>query len=194
MMQRKRGRWIAIVFPLALVATSFNAGAARATISSWIISKYPLQATARQTTVTSTRLWALLIGINLYTAPTVANIGARQDAQGIAYTLEHLGWRSDHIIAMTDRDATAQHIIDGIRWLASKTTYVSTVVFHYSGHENFRWISPDSDGDTRDVMIWASDNRYINDGTLGLELNRVAAYHMWIDISTCRAAGFDDYG
>ena len=25
-------------------------------------------------------------------------------------------------------------------------------------------------------------------------MNRVAAYHMWIDISTCRAAGFSDYG
>jgi hypothetical protein len=25
-------------------------------------------------------------------------------------------------------------------------------------------------------------------------MNRVAAYHMWIDFSTCRAAGFNDLG
>ncbi|HLW16408.1 MAG TPA: caspase family protein [Actinomycetota bacterium] len=193
-MRRIPGRSIGIVVVLALASTWLGAAPARASLSSWILTKYPLQAHATQGTAASTRKWALLIGLNDYAAPTVDNIGARQDAEGLATTLVHLGWRTDHIIVIKDRDGTAQHILDGIRWLAYKTRSNSTVVFHYSGHENFRWTSVDSDGDTRDVMIWAADNRYINDGTLGLELNRVAAYHMWIDISTCRAAGFDDYG
>ena len=191
-----RARLIAIMLPLALAATSFNAGPARASLSSWILSAYPTQARATQGTALSTRKWALLIGINDYVAPTADNIGARQDAQSIETTLVHLGWRTDHIILLTDLNATAQHIIDGIRWLAYKTRSNSTVVFHYSGHENYRWVSSgsDSDRDTRDVMIWAANNRYITDDTLGYELNHVVAYHMWIDISTCRASGFDDYG
>ncbi len=193
-MRRARGRSIGIAVGLALVSTGLCTSPARASLSSWILTKYPLQSHATQTTAPSTQKWALLIGINIYARPTAANVGARQDAEATANLLVHLGWRGDHIIVIKDMDATAAHIIDGIRWLAYKSRSNSTVVFHYSGHENFRWASPDSDGDTRDVMIWAADNRYINDGTLGLEMNRVVAYHMWIDISTCRAAGFDDSG
>lgn len=193
-MRRRPGRSIRIVVALAAASTWVGIAPARASLSSWILTKYPVQAHATQTTAASTHKWALLIGINDYASPTVDNIGARQDAEGLGYTLVKLGWRTDHIIVMKDRDATAQHIIDGIRWLAYKTRTNSIVVFHYSGHENYTRTLADGDNETRDVEIWAADNRYIIDGTLGREMNRVAAYHMWIDISTCRAAGFSDYG
>src|SRR5690349_5473577 len=136
-MRRVPGRSTGIVVALTLASTWVGIGPARASLSSWILTKYPLQAHAGQSTVSSTHRWALLIGINDYAYPTVDNIGARQDADSIAATLVHLGWRSDHIIVMRDRDATAQHIIDGIRWLAYKTRTDSIVVFHYSGHENY---------------------------------------------------------
>ena len=93
-----------------------------------------------------------------------------------------------------DRAGTARHIIDAIRWLSLKTTTASRVVFHYAGHEKYTRTLTDGDNETKDVEIWASDNRLIIDGTLGREMNRVRAYRMWIDISTCRAAGFNDYG
>ncbi|TMK52728.1 MAG: caspase family protein [Actinobacteria bacterium] len=191
---RRPVRSIAISLPLALIATLASTAPARAALSSWIIGKYPLQAAAAQTSAASTHKWALLIGINDYASPTVDNIGARQDAEGLRTTLVNLGWRTDHVILIRDRDATAQHIIDGIRWLSYKTKSNSIVVFHYSGHENHTRTLADGDNETMDVELWAADNHYILDGTLGREMNRVAAYHMWIDISTCRAAGFSDYG
>jgi hypothetical protein len=192
-MRRVPGRSIGIVVALALASTWIGAAPARASYS-WIKYRYPAQAAASEDGTTPGRKWALLIGINDYAAPTVDNIGARQDAQSFQYVLQKLGWRSDHIILMLDRDATADHIIQGIRWLSYKTKADSVVVFHYSGHENYTRTLADGDDETRDVEIWAADNHYILDGILGQEMNRVAAYHMWIDLSTCRASGFADAG
>jgi hypothetical protein len=190
----KRIMFAAVIVLTALVAAPIVVAPADAsiTLSSWIRYKYPKQVAATQSSAAATKRWALLIGINTYAYPTVANIGSRQDAETLYSLLIHLGWRSDHIILMRDRDATAAHIIDGIRWLALKSNTASTSVFHYSGHENYRLSSTDEDG--RDIAIWAADNRYIYERELGVELGRINAYHMWIDISTCRAAGFDEPG
>jgi caspase domain-containing protein len=165
------------------------------TLSSWIKATYPSQAKAREySTVPATKRWALLIGLNNYASPTVDLTGSRQDAEELRNILLRFGWRSDHIMLIRDGLGTAQHIIDAIRWLSLKTTTASTVVFHYAGHEKYTRTTADGDNETRDVEIWAANNRYIIDGTLGREMNRVRAYRMWIDISTCRAQGFSDYG
>jgi hypothetical protein len=79
-----------------------------------------------------------------------------------------------------------------MRWLASKTTNTSTVVFHYAGHENWSRSSTEDGG--KNVAFWAADNRLIYEKTVGQELGRVRASHMWIDVATCRAAGFDEPG
>jgi len=185
----------ALLVSTMLLATGPNTAGASITLSAWIKSKFPIQVAATQSSSRpATMRWALLIGLNDYASPTADNIGARQDAESMWYTLTKLGWRSDHIIVIKDRDGSAAHIIDGIRWLASKTTSISTVVFHYSGHENYTRTLADGDNEAIDVELWASDNRLIIDGTIGREMNRVAAYHMWIDFSTCRAAGFNDAG
>ena len=162
--------------------------------SSWIKSKYPKQASASQSSDPATKYWALLIGLNDYAGRTEDNVGSRQDAESMQTMLLKLGWRQDHIMLIRDRDGTASHIIDGIRWLASKTNSSSTAVFHYSGHENWTRTTADGDNESRDVEIWAADNRNIIDGTLGKEFNRIGAGRMWIDFATCRAAGFNDAG
>ena len=192
----------AVSLTLALAGTSahvpFDIVTARPvsiTLSSWLKAAYPTQAAARErSTDPRTKRWALLIGINDYASPTVDNVGSRQDAVELRTVLTNLGWRSDHIILLTDRAATARHIIDALRWLELKTTTASTVVFHYAGHEKYTRTTADGDNETRDVELWAADNRVIIDGTLGREMGRVRAYRMWIDISTCRAAGFTDAG
>ena len=162
-------------------------------VSSWIKSKYPKQAAATQTSDPATKYWALLIGLNDYAGSTTDNVGSRQDAQTLQSLLLKLGWRQDHIILITDRDGTAAHIIDGIRWLASKTNSSSTAVFHYSGHEDWQTSAADHD-DSREIEIWASDNRMITEVAIGKEFNRIGAGRMWIDFATCRAAGFDEPG
>jgi hypothetical protein len=161
----------------------------------WIGQAYPNQAKASQSNDSpSTMYWALLIGINEYSGGTENNVGSRQDVESLAQYLVKAGWRTDHIITIKDRNATAAHIIDGIRWLASKTNSSSTVIFQYAGHENWTRTNSDGDSEGRDVEIWATNNRYIIDGTLGRELGRVQAARMWLDFATCRAQGFSDAG
>ena len=186
----------AILTLASLAAYAQPAGASTTLISSWIKYKYPAQAKATQTnSIASTKRWALIIGINNYASPTVDNVGSRQDAESLDfYLLKKRGWRADHVILMRDSDATAQHIIDGIRWLRAKTNGYSFVIFHYAGHENHTRTLADGDNESMDVEIWAANNRYILDGTLGREMGYVRAYQMWIDITTCRAAGFTDPG
>lgn len=177
----------------ASYGTYTAAGSVSSTSSSWVNKYYPKQAAATQTSSDpASSYWALIIGINDYSGSTASNVGSRQDAESLSSYLQKLGWHSDHILLLRDLPATTSHIVDAIRWLASKTTSSSTVVFHYAGHENWR---PSSSEDTgRDVGIWASDNRMIYEKTLGDELGRVQAAHMWLDFATCRAAGFDAAG
>jgi hypothetical protein len=138
----------------------------------------------------ATYYWAFIIGINDYAGSTESNVGSKQDAVQLSHYLATLGWRSDHILVMTESDATASHIIAGMRWLESKTTSQSVAVFHYAGHENWKHGKTEN----RDVAIWAHDNKLIYDDTVGKELGRVRAGRMWIHFATCRAGGFTDAG
>ena len=150
------------ILTLASIAAYVQPAHATTTlISSWIKAKYPAQARATQTnSIAATKRWALLIGINNYASPTVDNVGSRQDAESMYFYLtKKRGWRADHIILMRDGDATAAHIIDGIRWLRAKTNGYSFVVFHYAGHENHTRTTADGDNETTDVEIWAANNR-----------------------------------
>jgi caspase domain-containing protein len=156
---------------------------------------YPSQSRAgRVSGVPASSYWALLIGINAYAGSTRDNIGSYQDARDLRKHLLSLGWRSDHIVLLTNTNATASMILQSIRWLASKTNSSSVVVFNYAGHEKPVRSSSDGDNESRDIALWASDNRLILDGTLGKELNRVRAAKMWLNFAVCRAAGFDDAG
>lgn len=157
--------------------------------------KYPEQANAYvDPSIPATNYWALLIGINDYAGSTRDNVGSYQDARDLRKHLLSLGWHSDHIALIANRDATATRIIQGIRWLASKTDSSSVVVFHYAGHEKPLRTSSDGDNESRDVALWVSDNKLILDGVLGREMNKVAAAKMWIDMAVCRAGGFSDAG
>ena len=157
--------------------------------------KYPEQANASiDPSVPATNYWALLIGINDYAGSTRDNVGSYQDARDLRKHLLSLGWHSDHIALIANRDATATRIIQGIRWLASKTNSSSVVVFHYAGHEKPLKTSSDGDNESRDVALWVADNKLIIDGKLGSEMSKVAAAKMWIDMAVCRAGGFSDAG
>jgi caspase domain-containing protein len=158
-------------------------------------SRYPAQVNAtRQDGLPASNYWALLIGINDYAGSTRDNIGSYQDASALASYMVSLGWQSDHILVMANRDATAGQIVEGMRWLQSKTDDSSVVVFHYSGHEQPTRSSSDGDNESRDVALWAADNRLVLDGVLGRELGRVRSASMWVNLAVCRAGGFSDPG
>jgi len=156
---------------------------------------FPSQSRATyQSSNPATNYWALLIGINQYSGSTKDNIGSYQDAYNLRKYLLSLHWHADHITLLGNSKATASMVIQSMRWLASKTNSSSTVVFYYAGHERPGHSTSDGDSESMDVGLWASDNRTVWDGTIGKELGKVRARHMWIGISSCRAGGFSDSG
>jgi hypothetical protein len=184
---------------VAAIAGAFVAAALANTVSSASSPKFRDLYPAQQAATTdpsdpATNYWALLIGINDYAGKTKDNVGSFQDAKTLRSHLLANNWHSDHIVLLGNRQATASMIIQSIRWLASKTSGSSIVVFNYSGHEKPFHSSSDGDNEKRDIGLWASDNRYILDGILGREMNKVRASKMWINFAVCRAQGFNDRG
>lgn len=157
--------------------------------------RFPAQHAATQDPAdpASTR-WALLIGINEHRG-VADNVGSRQDAEDLRAQLLARGWRDDHILVLTDRQATRDGIVAGIAWLADKTDERSVAVFHYSGHSK-KWYGRDVDGDgeVTDEGLWPSDNRFIVDSELVGLLDPVRPHALWLSFATCNAAGLADPG
>ena len=126
--------------------------------------------------------WALLIGIDHFQGATRPNTGAVGDAEDTRAALLAAGFPADHIKTLTDGAATNSAIKDGLAWLASKSTDTSFSVFAYSGHVK-------QVGSTE--SIWPTDNQFISDTDLANRLRAVKGY-MWVNISGCEAAGFDE--
>ncbi|MFN2555757.1 MAG: caspase domain-containing protein [Nitriliruptorales bacterium] len=143
----------------------------------------------------ATSLWAVLIGVNQHHGPTRTNVGSRQDAEDLHRYLLSLGWRSDHIVLLTDLAATRPAIEQAIAWLASKTDRASTAVFHYSGHtKQWKDRNADADPEVPDEGIWPADNQHMVDREFVDRLAAVNAGRMWVTLSTCEAAGFEELG
>ena len=134
--------------------------------------------------------WALIVGIDHFQGRTRPNVGAVGDARDVRDALVRHGWREDHIVMLTEEDATAGAIRDGFRWLAERSTDNSYSVFHYSGHVKLK-SSADGDGEGTDEHLWPHDNRHIPDGELAAAMRAVRGW-LWVDIAGCEAAGFDD--
>jgi hypothetical protein len=126
--------------------------------------------------------WALVIGIDHFQGATRPNTGAIGDAEDTRAALLAAGWAGDHIKTLTDANATAAGIRDGLAWLASKSTDTSFSVFAYSGHVK-------QVGSTE--SIWPHDNQFISDTDLAASLRSVKGY-LWAHFSGCEAAGFDE--
>ncbi len=158
-------------------------------------ARYPDQVAAVQDFRPASTRWALLIGVNEHLGRVSDNIGSRQDAEDLRAQLLAHGWLDDHILLITDRDATRTNIIAGMRWLSDKTDPASLAIFHYSGHSK-KWYGRDIDGDGEpfDVGLWPTDDRYIPDAEVVRELAGVEAFGFWVSFATCNAAGFDDPG
>ncbi len=142
-----------------------------------------------------TTRWALIIGINKHRGSVRDNVGSAQDAHDLRAHLLSLGWRDDHIVLITDYDATHANITAGMTWLAKKTTTESVAAFHYSGHSK-KWYDQDYDGDGEitDEGLWPTDDRFIPDSEVASRLGGVRAGSFWINIGACNSAGFNDPG
>jgi hypothetical protein len=135
--------------------------------------------------------WAFVVGINNYAGSTHDTVGGTGDAIDVRDALRRAGFADDHMLVLTDGQATAQAIREGLGWLGDHSTDTSLSVFHYSGHVKQIGGDLDHDGEALDEYLWGTDNRYIADGEVAGWLKRVRG-RLWADIAGCEAAGFDD--
>ena len=143
--------------------------------------KYPEHAAASQVDgQPSTFHWAVIIGVDDYQGRVGSTLGSVADATVLRDELFRRGWRGDHVLTLTDGDATRDWIVRALEWLASKTDERSTVIFTKSGH--MRHNSGNS-------ALWPADNNYIWNADFGRMIGAVAADRMWISIQGCHAEG-----
>ncbi|HUQ39594.1 MAG TPA: caspase family protein [Acidimicrobiales bacterium] len=135
--------------------------------------------------------WALLVGVNAYRGKVQKTIGSVGDVADVRQLLIANGWASDHILVLTDDNATAARIREGFRWLAGHSSDASYSVFHYSGHVKQMTGDLDRDGEDKDEFLWPVDNNYISDGEFGAAMRAVKGW-AWVNVSGCEAAGFNE--
>lgn len=81
------------------------------------------------------QVFALLVGINAYTAPVSALKGCLNDvAQFESWLRENVAGRGLAIETLLDADATRANVIRGFRRFLSRAGAGDTVVFQYAGH------------------------------------------------------------
>ena len=135
--------------------------------------------------------WALVVGITDYAGRTVSTAAGAADAADFREMLLQNGFAPDHILTLTEQQATAANIRNGLQWLVDRSSPNSFSVFHFSGHVKQMGGDRDRDGEKTDEYLWPYDNRFLADRELADQANRLRGL-AWIDIAGCEAAGFDD--
>ena len=140
---------------------------------------------------TDSERWALIVGITDYAGRTSSTAAGAADAADFREMLLRNGFPADHILTLTEQQATAAQIRKGLQWLVDRSSPNAFSVFHYSGHVKQLSGDRDRDGEKQDEFLWPHDNAFIADGELADYSRRLRGL-AWIDIAGCEAAGFDD--
>ncbi|MDP9183032.1 MAG: caspase family protein, partial [Actinomycetota bacterium] len=131
--------------------------------------------------------WAVVIGVGDYGGSTHSTVGGAGDAVAVREALLSAGWRSDHILTVTDGAATATGIRNAFTWLASHSKPNTFSLLHFSGHVCIASRGPCPSGH---AYLWSYDNRFIPDTEVRSAMSRVQGYS-WMDIAGCEAGAFD---
>ncbi|MFN2540485.1 MAG: caspase family protein [Mycobacteriales bacterium] len=138
-------------------------------------------------TASAMNRWALVIGIQDYAGRTESTVGGVGDAAAVRSALLHSGWRDDHILVLTERDASAEGIRAGIAWLVGHSTPDTFTLLHYSGHICIASRGPCGSGHT---WLWSQDNRFLSEDEVAARLSGLQGY-TWLDVAGCEAGAFD---
>lgn len=142
---------------------------------------YPQHARAEQVDgQPATFHWAVIVGVDDYQGRTGSTLGSVADATVLRNALLARGWRNDHVLTLTEGQATHDGIVRGLEWLARKTDERSTVVFSSSGHMRHKG---------GNSAIWPVDNNYLWNADFGRMVGAIRADRMWISIQGCHAEG-----
>ena len=135
--------------------------------------------------------WAVLVGVNNYQGKTVDTVGSLGDVADLRDVLLRSGWRDDHILVLTENNATATRIRESWKWLIARATDTSFSVFHYSGHVKQMAGDKDRDGEDTDEFLWSVDNQFLSDGEFAASMRQLHGWG-WVSVSGCEAAGFNE--
>lgn len=134
--------------------------------------------------------WALLIGIEQYQGQTQDIVGGAGDVSLMRDLLIRNGWSAERIRTLTNGQATASAIREGLEWIASHCGSPSSrCVVHYTGHT--KQISTGEGGEGLHEYLWPTDNKFISDTEFSGYIRRLKG-HAWINVAACEAAGFDN--
>ncbi|MCW2605907.1 MAG: hypothetical protein JWO60_600 [Frankiales bacterium] len=137
-------------------------------------------ASAAPPTASGSERWALIVGVTDYSGRTSSTVGGAADARLVRDVLLRSGWRSDHIRILTERQATAQAVSNGLAWLVANSSPSTFSMFHYSGH-----VKQTSAGE----YLWPYDNRFLLDADVARVLQGIRGTG-WTSISGCEGGGF----
>jgi hypothetical protein len=138
-------------------------------------------------TIPATQRWAVLIGIQDYAGTTHSTYGARGDVTAIRTALLRSGWRTDHILTLTDGQASGQAVINAMAWLADHSRPDTFTLFHFSGQV---CISSRGGCPPGHTYLWGYDNKFIPESTVGAVLSAVQG-RAWFDFAGCESGAFD---
>ena len=131
--------------------------------------------------------YALVVGVKDYAGSTHDTVGAIGDALAVRRALIGSGWRSDHILTLTDGQASAAGIRNGLAWLRAHSSPRTFSVFHYSGHVCIASRGPCDSGQ---AWLWGQDNRMVGAHEVVATLKQVQG-RQWTDIAGCEGGAFD---
>jgi hypothetical protein len=155
-----------------------------------VVSDSPVTAAGTGPSASSDR-WALVVGITDYAGRTTSTAAGAADAADFREVLLRNGFPPDHVLTLTEGQATATGIRSGMQWLVDRSSPNAFSVFHYSGHVKQLSGDRDRDGESLDEYLWPHDNVFISDAELSDVAGRLQGL-AWIDIAGCEAGGFDD--
>lgn len=133
--------------------------------------------------------WAVVIGIQDYAGSTHSTQGGLGDAQAVRRALLTSGWLPDHILMVTDSDATAAGIRNAFSWLAARSGPRTFSLLHFSGHVCIASRGSCGSGHT---WLWSYDNRFLPEYEVKQLWGRVRGYG-WLDVAGCEAGAFDTH-
>ena len=134
--------------------------------------------------------WALVVAVNRYKPPTKM-AGAPKDPETMRQALIKHGFPADHIKVLSEQAATAANVRSEMDQMARQAGPGSLSALYFGGHVKQKRGDVDRDGEDIDEFLWMWDNQFISDAELGQRMRAVPG-RVWVAISGCEAAGFDD--
>jgi hypothetical protein len=153
-------------------------------------NRTPVEASATAPTASGPR-WAVVVGVTDYAGRTSSTVAGASDARDFHDLLVRNGFPEDHVLTLTEGQATAANVRRAMQWLVDRSTPDSFSVFHFSGHVKQKGGDGDHDGEKVDEYLWPQDNVFISDHEVASTIGSVRGL-AWMDIAGCEAAGFDD--